>query len=153
MDWSYNYHYYNATMRESDYPYISGYYDTHFTCANDASKGVAFVPLYYSVNPYSDDNLTYAISWNPVATGVSASSYFMQYRSGIIRSSRCGTGVNHAITAVGWGVRKGKKYFIFKNSWGSGWGENGYVRIGAGGGSAGYCGIKQYMWFPTVKAA
>ena len=37
-------------------------------------------------------------------------------------------GWSHAITAVGYGYNGSDFYVIFKNSWGSGWGEGGYAR-------------------------
>uniref|UniRef100_A0AC34FHU6 Peptidase C1A papain C-terminal domain-containing protein n=1 Tax=Panagrolaimus sp. ES5 TaxID=591445 RepID=A0AC34FHU6_9BILA len=36
---------------------------------------------------------------------------------------------NHAMVIVGYGVENGKKYWTAKNSWGSRWGEGGYIRI------------------------
>jgi hypothetical protein len=45
--------------------------------------------------------------------------------------------------AVGYGAN----YYIVKNSWGSDWGESGYVRIGMADGS-GICGINQNVAYP-----
>ena len=76
---------------------------------------------------------------------------FMNYSSGIITESEgCPTAIDHAIVAVGWGEEDGTQYYIVRNSWGTGWGEDGYVRIATHGGLFGVCGINQYVFYPTI---
>ena len=72
----------------------------------------------------------------PVAVAVDASS-FQFYSSGILR---CGNShrLNHAVFAVGY---ESNSYWIIKNSWGTSWGESGYVRIGMGGNP---CGVADW---------
>ncbi|MCP4294238.1 MAG: hypothetical protein GY786_01375 [Proteobacteria bacterium] len=58
----------------------------------------------------------------------------MRYKKGVYKTKNCGTGpmdVNHAVLATGYGVESGTKYYVVKNSWGSGWGDQGYFKIEA----------------------
>jgi hypothetical protein len=58
---------------------------------------------------------------------------FFGYSSGIYVPSATATEVGgHAVSLVGWGVENGLPYWICQNSWGAGWGENGFFRIGRG---------------------
>jgi len=54
---------------------------------------------------------------------------FQLYKNGIINS--CGTSLNHAVLVVGYGHDDalGQDYWTVKNSWGVGWGEQGYFRL------------------------
>ena len=55
---------------------------------------------------------------------------FFGYASGIYTPSATATEVGgHAVALVGWGVDSGTPYWIVQNSWGAGWGENGFFRI------------------------
>ena len=59
-------------------------------------------------------------------------SIFQGYRSGIINSSCCLGGsltLNHVVQLVGWKIEAGKSYWIVRNSWGTSWGQQGYVYI------------------------
>lgn len=87
----------------------------------------------------------------PVNVAVAAgNSVFQSYSSGIISAnSGCPTSIDHAILAVGYGEENGVQYYIVRNSWGSWWGEQGYVRIETSGGK-GTCGINQYVYYPTL---
>jgi len=57
-----------------------------------------------------------------------------------LNSPKCGTDLDHAITAVGYGSENEQDYYIVRNSWGVSYGEQGYVRIAAVEGK-GICGI------------
>lgn len=63
----------------------------------------------------------------PVAISVAADAW-ETYSSGIF-NGKCGSTIDHAVTAVGYGVENGKNYWIVRNSWGTGWGEKGYIRV------------------------
>lgn len=98
----------------------------------------------------SSSALQGALNKAPVSVTVDAgSSVFQSYRSGILSSSSCGTSLNHAVLGVGYGTENGVDFFKIKNSWGSGWGDKGYIRIKATSGSKGLCGI--YMDNDLVK--
>ena len=74
----------------------------------------------------------------PVSVGVDASSAaFMSYTGGILTAPNCGTAINHMMLAVGWGTTTNQQYYILKNTWSSSWGENGYIRVAAGGNEGG----------------
>ena len=59
-------------------------------------------------------------------------------------SDACGTDTNMAVLVVGYGIEDGTPYWLVKNSLGTNWGEDGYIRIGAveGDDGPGICGIQ-----------
>jgi len=59
-----------------------------------------------------------------------------------VTGDSCGTATDHAILAVGFGTdESGTEFYYVKNSWGTGWGEDGYIKIGVAEGE-GICGIQ-----------
>ena len=99
-------------------------------------------------------NLKEAVSRNPVAVGLQVdSSIFLYYSGGIISNKSCGTKINHGVLVVGYGEEKGQKYWLVKNSWGTDWGEKGYVRIARNDSSndPGVCGIALQASYPSVN--
>ena len=73
-------------------------------------------------------------------------SVFQMYKEGIFDSTECGTSLDHAVTAVGYGKENGKEYYIVRNSWGPMWGEDGYIKIAAVEGD-GICGVQMESVF------
>ena len=82
-----------------------------------------------------------------------SSKVFRWYNSGVI-STNCGTNLDHAVVAVGYGYDKSTKlfYFLIRNSWGASWGENGFAKIAQSStdSSPGYCLINSYPYYPNV---
>jgi len=72
------------------------------------------------------------------------------YSSGILNNTACGTNLDHGVLAVGYGSDNGTPYFLVKNSWGTSWGEQGYIRLADVGDGAGICGCQMAPVYPTV---
>ncbi|OHD68447.1 MAG: hypothetical protein A2W19_14090 [Spirochaetes bacterium RBG_16_49_21] len=77
--------------------------------------------------------------YGPLAACVKVTPAFQAYRSGVYDECAAVSGerdINHAITIVGWDDEKGA--YLVKNSWGSEWGEEGYVWVKYGCNNIGY---------------
>ena len=67
---------------------------------------------------------------------------------GVYVDSSCPKTINHAVLAVGYGTDAYYgPYWIIKNSWGTGWGDAGYIKMARGGNQ---CGIASQACYPTV---
>merc|ERR1719174_2226797 len=89
------------------------------------------------------------VAQQPVSVLVEADkSVFQMYRSGIFDNTACGTNLDHATLVVGYGSEAGQEYWIMKNSWGLGWGEDGYMRLAIVDG-VGICAIQSAPLYPA----
>ncbi len=74
----------------------------------------------------------------PVSIAVAVDDAFSAYNGGIFNSCG-GTEINHAVVLTGWDDNQGTNgVWFLRNSWGSGWGESGYMRIEYGCSYVGY---------------
>ncbi len=105
---------------------------------------------FHRVEQGNIDQLKAALNVGPVGVSVDASGVFRSYTGGILDKGY-GLSLNHAIVAVGYGSENGIEYWIVRNSWGSGWGEQGYIRIAITGG-IGTCGIQTRPSWPETNA-
>lgn len=85
----------------------------------------------YEMVPESDENaLMKAVANQPVAVAIDAGGKDFQFYSEGVFTGDCGTELNHGVAVVGYGATQdGTKYWIMKNSWGTDWGEKGYIRM------------------------
>ena len=90
----------------------------------------------------------------PVAVTVDADSQaWRNYQGGIIRSYSCYSQIGHAVLAIGYGNDPVQgDYVTIKNSWGTTWGEAGFVRISLSQmyHAKGICGVLNDGYYATV---
>jgi hypothetical protein len=126
------------------------------TCQLDKiANPVATVQSWGLLHRNHEDLIELALKYvGPVAVGMNgADPAFVNYGGGIFDSPDCDQGANHALLITGYGEEnvtnafgemETVRYWIARNSWGAGWGENGFVRIKRGPGGKhvpGVCGI------------
>lgn len=101
----------------------------------------------YEMVPKNDEvALTKAVASQPVSVAIDASGIDFQFYSEGVFTGECGIDFNHAVTAVGYGeTQDGTKYWIIKNSWGTQWGEKGYIRMQR---DVNLCGIAEDASYP-----
>ncbi|KAF5403838.1 Cysteine peptidase A [Paragonimus heterotremus] len=86
----------------------------------------------------------------PISVGINA-DMLQFYRGGVLRPSpqMCpATEIDHGVLLVGFGTEAAGPFWIVKNSWGVGWGEEGYFRISR---NTGACGINVYAVSSVIK--
>ncbi|KAH3798682.1 hypothetical protein DPMN_152284 [Dreissena polymorpha] len=72
----------------------------------------------------------------------------LYYRNGVYYNLNCNGNVpNHAMLSVGYGSASGN-YMIIKNSWGTTWGDKGYVFMAKDKGDT--CGLSKFASYPTL---
>ena len=79
-----------------------------------------------------------------VSVAIEADQTAFQYYSSGVLTGNCGTNLDHGVLVVGYGTQGTQEYWKVKNSWGTSWGEEGYVLICKDcnkNGNQGECGI------------
>ncbi|CAI9099951.1 OLC1v1036853C1 [Oldenlandia corymbosa var. corymbosa] len=134
---------------EANYPYQG----TDGTCnANKEANHAATITGFEDVPANNEAALLKAVANQPVSVAIDASGSDFQFYSSGVFTGECGTDLDHGVTAVGYGTSSdGTKYWLVKNSWGTSWGDNGYIMMQRGiDAKEGICGIAMQASYPTA---
>lgn len=120
-----------GAVRETDKPYTA----TNGSCDSAYNHphvltGWQFVTGSEWTVPTVDQIKSAIHTYGPITAGVCVGDAFSYYDPNTIfavNENVCGGSTNHQIILVGWDDPE--KYWILRNSWGTGWGESGYMRI------------------------
>ncbi|PON33507.1 Peptidase C1A [Trema orientale] len=134
---------------EAKYPYMG----VDGTCnKKKSSSDAAKISGYEDIPVNSEKALLKAIANHPVSVAVNAGGPELQsYSSGVL-TREYGTQLDNGVTAVSYRTAEdGTKYWLVKNSWGTNWGENGYMRMKRDvATNEGLCGIVMEASYPTA---
>merc|ERR1712173_267713 len=116
-----------------NYPYVSGSTKKAGNCVASEANSVGSISNCGATTKNSESELTSALAQvGAIGIAIDAGGIgFQLYSGGVYVSNTCSsTRLNHAVTAVGYGNLSGQDYFTVKNSWGTAWGDAGYILMG-----------------------
>lgn len=127
-----------------DYPYTSGSSGQTGSCMFNSGRVVGgTAPKTYYYTDGSEGQLQSLLNIGPASVCLAADA-FQTYRGGVLTS--CPGAIDHCVQAVGYDTDN--NWWVVRNSWGSGWGEGGYIRIQMG---QNLCQIAADATFPKVN--
>lgn len=136
-------------MSQSSYPYTSGTTGSNGKCNYSSSSTTGVTTTgYVNVSADSPTAMQNALQGHVLSVAIQADQLaFQLYNGGVFNNSNCGTNLDHATNVVGWS--ESGNYWIMRNSWGTGWGDNGYMLLNIVSGH-GLCGIQMEPQYATV---
>ena len=145
LDWLGNNH--SSVALDKDYPYeskVASCRDTRLP-KNNKNKVVPVVSSSYYVNDGTEDNLKKMVYKHGAVvasirfTNATAEKLINYHGKNIFdgcTSADITKNENgHAMAVVGYGKQGGKSYWLIKNSWGTNWGDKGYMKLRRGVGA------------------
>jgi len=150
LDTAYDYLLEQGSISDADYPYKAG--DGKERFCKDEYKSVTTKVSSYNLIPYgNEEKLKEAVATvGPVAVAVHVGNEFKLYQGGVLYNPICSMlRMNHAVLVVGYGYddSSGLRYWIVKNSWGTEWGDGGYIKVAR---DYNMCGIASTAMYPLI---
>ncbi|XP_065838198.1 uncharacterized protein [Oscarella lobularis] len=108
---------------EEDYRYTA----KDQRCRFRQSNVVARIDGFERVGRNETEMMLYLYNRAPLSVCVDAISW-QHYRGGVMMK-RCGTELGHCVLVTGYDMKGSVPYWIVRNSWGTKWGENGYIHL------------------------
>ena len=147
----------NGLCSEESYPYVSGSENIEKEKCQTTCDNLPNSQIQSWVDVDSTDNaLMSAVAMQPVSVAIEADQVdFQFYKSGVLTSD-CGTTLDHGVLVVGYGsegTEGTNDYYLVKNSWGTSWGDEGYIKLGRGpqyNNGQGQCGILLQASYPIL---
>jgi len=118
---------------EMDYPYVSGQSMDTEDCLFDMENTSPAIGItgYNTIINDQAATMNHLANVGPLAVSVDASLWH-SYRGGVFAgcSFNQNIGLNHVVQLAGYGTDAADgDYWLVRNSWGSSWGEAGYIRL------------------------
>jgi len=137
----------NGIDTEDSYPYEAVDNQCRFKAASVGATDTGFT----DITSKDESALQQAVATvGPISVAIDAShASFQLYKHGVYNEIFCSqTRLDHGVLAVGYGTDSGKDYWLVKNSWGTGWGDQGYIKMTRN--KRNQCGIATASSYPTV---
>nr|CAD7454121.1 unnamed protein product [Timema tahoe] len=139
-----------AVVEDKSYPYTAAEAETCHNFSNNVNTSITGVCM---IEPYNEAMLMHAVyTKGCICVALNGSpDDFHHYESGVYTNYKdCDPNtMTHAATLCGFGTTQdGVKYWLLKNSWGTDWGEEGYVRVGRENNT---CGITTAPSCPLIS--
>ncbi|CAN7988803.1 unnamed protein product [Ixodes hexagonus] len=132
---------------EQSYPYNGTDGTCHFKKSTVGATDTGFM----DIKEGSEKQLKKAVATvGPISVAIDAShDSFQFYSGGIYDEPECDSEqLDHGVLVVGYGTQNGTDYWLVKNSWGTTWGDEGYIRMTRN--KKNQCGIATSASYPLV---
>jgi C1A family cysteine protease len=120
---------------EASYPYHAVNQACRFKSADVEAKISSYK---YATTTHNEEEMkTATATVSPLSICVDAAQWQF-YSSGVFKANQCGKQLDHCVQIVGYDTSAAEPYWNVRNSWGTDWGEKGFIRLQYG---ANTCGL------------